>query len=148
MGMITITKKKVSTLPALSAITLEIDAYGDALETAAPIQAEIKRLTAKLKPLKEAETALDTAILSLDLDDDVEGHMERGAAYEIEIGKRGSKREIKDLEKAKKLLGNELFMKIAKITLKDLDDYLTPPERDMVLTTNRTAHGVKLAKRA
>ena len=65
---------------------------------------------------------------------------ERGAVTRSEIGERGKSRVIKDLALAKKFLGTETFMKVATITLKNVDDYLTLPQRNEVLDTKRTAH--------
>ena len=146
MGLV-LKKKQTTALPAVSAIAAEIDAYGDAVAKVKPIQDKIKELTAALKPFKEAEAEFYAAIDKLQLNDEVDGHMERGERFQVEIGKRGSKREIKDIIKARKLLGDDLFFKLAKLTLKDIDDYLSPPERDQVLLTKRTEHSAKVTAR-
>ena len=147
MGIV-IKKKLVTPVMQVSAISDAIDAYGTALANTAPVVAEIKKLTAQLKPFKEAEAALEKAIDTLQLNDDVEEHMERGVRFQVEIGKRGSKREIKDLAKVRELLAEPLFMKLAKVGLKDLDDYLNPFERDQCLDTKRTEHSAKVSPRA
>ena len=83
----------------------------------------------------------------MEIDDDAE-LTERGVRYEVQIGARGKSRFIKDLVLAKKYLGTDTFMKVATITLKNVDDYLTLPQRNEVLDSKRTAHKQKLVKRA
>lgn len=61
-----------------------------------------------------------------------------GSEYVCEGGKRGSLREIKDLAKARKFLGDKVFMALAKINIGDLDKYLNPPQLEEVLETKRT----------
>ena len=148
MGVITLTKRvKAATTTPLSEIATEVDAYGKALADAAATIAKIKELEASLKPLKAAEKALQDKIEDLGLDADVEGYMQRGAAFQVEIGPKGSKREVTDSRGVKKLLGDAVFFKIAKVNLKDLDDYMTLEERSEVIEVNRTKHAFKLTAR-
>ena len=148
MGLIALPKKKAAAPPdeLLSAFADEIDRVGKLMEEAEPIAKQIKDLQAKLKPLAEAQKALAKKIDELEIDDDAEV-VEKGAHYQAEIGKRGNQREIKNMGLAKEYLGAELFMQVATITLKDLDAYLTLPQREEVLTVKRTAHSAKVIKR-
>ena len=73
--------------------------FGKLSEAAAPIANQIAELQLKLKPLADAKKALEAAIESWDVGDDVEGHVERGAYFEAQIGKRGKSRSIKDMER-------------------------------------------------
>lgn len=86
--------------------------------------------------------------------------------YQAELSKKGNQRSIKEIveveleegkppvqkpgvEVIKMLLDNQdsaLFWKFAKINLKDLDAYLTPPELADVLKTERTQRSVTIAK--
>jgi hypothetical protein len=150
MGLITLPKKAKQALPEtlLSSLTTEIDTVGKMLEEAEPITAQIKALQEKLKPLAKAQKDLQAKIDALEgLDDDQEGHVESGFVYMAEIGKRGTSREIKDLGKVKTLLGDETFMKLASVTLKSLDQYLTPPQLQEVLRYERTSRSVRIVKR-
>ena len=149
MGLITIPKKKVElqTQQPLSVIAEQLDLFGKLSEEAAPIINQIAELQLKLKPLADAKKALEAAIDVLPIDDDAEGHMERGAYFEAQIGKRGKSRSIKDMALAKKELGDKLFMQLATVKLGDLDKYLTPPQLAVVLEEKRTAHSVKVTKR-
>lgn len=51
-----------------------------------------------------------------------------GTEKTIVFGEAAVTRELVDVEGAKKKLGNDTFFEIAKITLGDLDKYLTPEE--------------------
>lgn len=151
MGLITIPKKtKLPPLPdlLLSQFAADIDLVGKLMEDAEPVAAEIKKLQAKLKPLAEAQKALQLKLDALPLDDDIEGHLENGIGFMAEVGKKGTGRSVKDLKLVKKHLGEELFMKLAGVTLKSLDQYLTPPQLAEVLTVERTSRSVKITRRA
>ena len=102
----------------------------------------------KLKPFADARKALEAKVDALPIDDDCADHVEKGAIFEATIGKRGKARAIKDMARVKKLMGAELFMKLATVKLGDIDAYLTPPEKAEVLEESRTAHSVKVSRRA
>ncbi len=59
----------------------------------------------------------------------------------VKIGARGTAREITDMDKAIDMLGLETAMKLLKVSLGDLDKYLTPEQvlevTKKVLTDNR-----------
>lgn len=151
MGLITIPKKAKSDMipdTLLSQFAAEIDSVGKLLEEAEPIQAEIKKLQAKLKPLAEAQKSLQARLDALPIGDDAEGQFEYGIAFLAEVGKKGTSRSVKDLTVVKKHLGDDLFMKLASVTLKSLDQYLTPPQLAEVLTSERTSRSVKITRRA
>jgi hypothetical protein len=104
-------------------------------------------LQEKLKPLAEAETALKAKIAELEAGDDEEKIVELGKVFKIEVGKKGLSRSIKDMPGVRKMMGVELFMKVATVTLGNIDAYLTKPQRDLVLETKRTARGFKTIRR-
>lgn len=139
--------KVVAQEQLLSDFADQIDLVGTLQQEAEPILKEIKALNEKLKPLKDAEKALQETIDNLDLDDDATTE-EIGTAFRIEIKAKGSSREITDLEKVREFLGDETFFKLATITLKDADSYLTPPQKEECITTNRTKRGFKIIERA
>jgi len=149
MGLVLVKKKvAVEPVPDVSEFADQIDLFGRLSEEAEPVLAEIKKLQDKLKPLADAKKALQASIDAMPAEDDEEKLIELGAEFRLEIGKKGSSREIKDLVAVKKLMGNELFMKVATVTLKDLDAYLTLPQRETVIETKRTSRAFKIAKRA
>ena len=150
MGLVIIQKKKpvVVPRPEISEFAEQIDHFGQLTADSESVLKEIKALQEKLKPLAEAKAKLQAAIDAMEIEDDYDKQVEIGHLFKVEIGKKGSNRSIKDLALAKKLLGNETFMKVASITLKNLDDYLTPPEKEQVLKTERTSRSFKVIARA
>lgn len=130
----------------LSDFADQIDLVGTLRQEAEPILAEIKKLQERLKPLKEAEEALQETLDGLELDDDATGE-EYGAAFRLEIKAKGSSRKITDMAKIREFLGDETFFKLATVTLKDADAYLTPPQKEDVIATERTKRGYKLVER-
>jgi predicted nuclease with TOPRIM domain len=149
MALLLIPKKSVKAVPQplLSDFAELIDLVGDLNEQAEPIYKQIAALQEQLKPLSDATKELNAKVEELELDPD-ETREELGTCYRVEVGKRGVSRSIKDMEKVVELMGEELFLKTAKVNLKDLDAYLTLPQREEVLKTTRTARSSKLVKRA
>ena len=160
MGLITIPKKKVALVaPAnptpstktkvvsLSDFAEQIDEVGRLQEELGPVAAKIKELTKQLKPLKDAENRLQELADELEIGDELTT-VEHGAVYDAEIGIKGSARKIKDLKGVRQLMGDELFFQVATVTLKDLDSYLTLPQREKVIETSRTKRPLKVTRRA
>jgi hypothetical protein len=131
----------------LSDFADQIDLVGTLQKEAEPIQKQIKALQEKLKPLADATKALQETLDELDLDDDATTE-EFGTAFRVEVKAKGSSREITDLKKVRAFLGDETFFKLATITLKDADSYLTPPQKEECIATNRTKRGFKIIERA
>lgn len=147
---IVLTKKKVAAPPISDELVSDfaelIDRVGTLAVEAEKIQARIKEEQERLKPYNAAVAELAEKIAELEIDDDATG-MELGAAYKAEYGKRGTSREITDMEKVRQLMGDELFNQVATVTLKNIDDYLTAPQRKQVIKENRTKRTVKVIKR-
>lgn len=146
MNTITLKKKPALLSPTFSPLAAQIDLVGQMEKDAAKIQAQIKKLNEQLKPFKKESEKLQKMVDDLELGDD-DKEVALGDKFSIEIGPRGNKREIKDLAKAKAFLGDELFMKLASITLKNLDDYLNPIQREEVIKTDRTSRSIKIIER-
>lgn len=131
----------------LTPLQVQIDEVGKLQELAEPILAQIAKDQERLKPLADATKKLQEMINDHEADQDQP--LEIGAAlYRLEAGLVGKAREIIDLEKVKKMLGNETFMKLASVKLGDLDKYLTPPQLEQVLKTNRTKRTIKVIRKA
>ena len=148
--LLTIPKKQVVTPPPselLSGFAELIDKVGQLAEEAEPVLKKIAALQEQLKPLAKAKADLQQAIDALELPDDAAGEVELGQVFKVEVGKKGSSRSIKDMGKVVELMGPELFLKVASVTLKNLDDYLTAPQRAEVIETKRTNRSYKLIKR-
>ena len=75
---------------------------------------------------------------------------EEGTKYIAEVGKRGTLRSIIDLSTVKTLMDDQdedLFMKLAKMNIGDIDAYLTPEERSLVLKTTLQNRSLKIVPR-
>ncbi|MEY9560502.1 hypothetical protein [Sinorhizobium fredii] len=147
---IVLTKKKIEPAayeePDVSAFAALIDKVGQLQAEAEKTLARIKLEQDRLKPYKQALAELQAKIDALDLGPDAIGE-ELGFDFKVEVGKKGSARRVTDLKKVRELMGDELFYACATVTLKDLDNYLTGPQREQVLVTDRTSRAVKVVKR-
>jgi hypothetical protein len=146
-----ITKKKTVEieLPVepLSEFAGLIDIVGALAAEAEEITARIKAEQEKLKPYKKALAELQEKIDGIEADDDATLE-ELGGVFRIEAGRKGTSRRIADTLKLRELMGDELFFQCASVTLKDIDAYLTAPQRAEVLEETRTGRTLKLIKRA
>lgn len=131
----------------LSDFAYQIDLVGTLQEQVEPIQKQIKALEEKLKPLADATKKLQQILDELEVDDDATLN-EIGSEFRCEVKAKGSSRSITDMNKVREMLGDETFFKLATITLKDADAYLTPPQKEEVIATARTKRGFKIVKRA
>lgn len=63
-----------------------------------------------------------------------------GETHKAKIGMKAIKREITDLVKVRKFMGNDAFFKVAKLNLKDADAYLNPEQKTECITSERTGN--------
>ena len=124
-----------------------IDEIGALQADALKIDEQIKALQKKQKPFKDKLKSLCELLHEIDEHDADEKFTELGQAYRAEFGKKGTSRSITKIEKVRELMGDETFFKVCSVTLKAIDDYLTPEEKAQVLETERTLRGVEIAKR-
>lgn len=146
---IVLTKKKLKAqahTEVLSDFAVLIDTVGVLQEEAEQIKAKIKELTASLKPYNDAVSELEAKLEELDIGDD-DTAVELGAFYRLEVGKRGTSREVTDMRQVHEMMGDDLFYQLVKINLKDLDNYLPLPKRDKVIKVNRTKRSFKLVQK-
>lgn len=143
MTMITLKKKLAQESEQLSPLAQQIDLVGAMQKDAEKITAQIKKLQEQLKPFKKQVELLQSMIDELDLDDDAKVE-KAGQNFIAEIGPRGNSRSITNMAAIREFLGDDLFMQLATITLKNVDDYLTPPQKEQVLKTDRTSRSVKI----
>lgn len=122
-----------------------VDKVGALSLGAADIAAQIKKLNEKLQPYKAAMAELQEYANGLELGDDEPTEL-RGGNFRVEVGKRGNSRSITDLVKVFEFMGEDVFTKVATVPLKAIDDYLTPPQKEQVLKTDRTYRSIKLVE--
>ncbi|CAA2141447.1 hypothetical protein [Hyphomicrobium sp. ghe19] len=128
-----------------SPLELQLDLVGSQMAEAIKINKQIKDLQAKLKPYKDEADKLQKMVDELEMGDDATDII-KGDRFRAEIGAKGQSRSITDLPKVRKFLGDKLFMELATVTLKNIDDYLTPPQREEVLKVERTKRSLKIEK--
>jgi len=147
MGIV-IGKKKLeqTSVEELSPLAQIIDRYGAESLKADKIKKKIKEETAKLKPFKAVETELQEALEDTNFKDDEDGEI-NGTEFVLEFGPKGTSREVSNVRQVHEMLGDELFYKLASVKLTDLDKYLTLPQREKVITIERTKRSFKVCKR-
>lgn len=155
-----VTKVKVEThaetsLPLVSEYAAKVDKLAKLqsdiakLETAiaAKNAVELKKLTALKADQAELLNTLTEELNTEyeDKDDDTK-FVVKGAksGRAVEVGKKGTSRTITDMKTVHDVMDTGVFWKTVKMNLKDLDDYLTPEEREEVIKTERTKRPVKL----
>jgi len=99
----------------------------------------VKEATKRLKNLREALDALYAD------KDPEQTFIENAGTHAVEIGKKGNLRKITDMKLVQDLLeDDEVFYQLIKMDLKDIDNYLTPPEREAVLETTHTPRQIAI----
>ena len=148
MSLLVLNKPKTGTIE-LDELQATIDALGAELPAQLKITAQIKKLKAQQDDFKDRLKQLVTlaeATMGKQHPAD-ETFTVIGQTHRCEFGKKGTNRTIKDLEQVQAILGDEVFYSVASVPLKDIDAYLTPPEKELVLEVNRTDRSAKIAKR-
>ena len=146
---IVLTKKKPKTRPAelVSDFAGLIDELGAMQAEQTRIEQQIKELQKRQKPYKEKLKSLAELLHEIDEHGDDETFVELGVSYQAELGKKGTARSIRDIEKVRELMGDATFFKVCSVTLKAIDDYLTPEEKAEVLEIERTQRGITISRR-
>lgn len=114
-----------------TALTDLIDRYGALSSELASITADLGTQIDSLREQIEARV-----IPTLEGPDDTA--KVRAAKYILSIGAQAKARKLVDLRKAAELLGKDIFLKVATVPLKALDDYLNPEQRALVLEETRS----------
>lgn len=150
MALVLTKKKTIASPPfdpALSEFAEKIDTVGRLEKEAEKIKARIKAEQEKLKPYVKAMKELQALVDGMDVDAD-ETLDQLGVEYRLEAGAKGTARKVVDMVGVHQLLGDELFYQCATVTLKDLDAYLTQPQRDKVIESSRSSRTISITKRA
>jgi hypothetical protein len=138
---------------AKAALAEQVDEYGilqvDLEKVEAQIQSRTKALQQKANGIGDQMAELRRDIMeSVESWADTEDGAILGAVYEARIGAKALKRKLVDIEKLVECLGQENFLKIAKVNLKDVDDYLTPGQRaDCIDSANSGPRSFKVKAR-
>jgi hypothetical protein len=130
--------KELSTFAAL------IDEVGELSEQAEPIIRRMAALQEQLKPyvakVKELEEKANEYYADEDADEEF---TPLGQKFQLKVGKKGNSRKIVDLKQVMKIMGQEAFLKVATVPLKDIDQYLSGAQKDKVINTERVKRTVK-----
>lgn len=106
-----------------------IDALGDLSLDATKAVEKIKALEVELRPYSEKLKAINDRINADQSHLSQDEYVEAGAKYQVRVGRRAQLRNITNMAMVEKKLGKELFRKVLKITLTDLDKYVTADEQ-------------------
>lgn len=60
-----------------------------------------------------------------------------GDEYHLKVWAKGVKREITDIGRVFELMGQDTFTEVCSVPMKAVDDYLTPPQQEEVVTSER-----------
>jgi hypothetical protein len=106
----------------------------------ASLKAKLDKKNEKIAPLANAVSSLEKAILNA-VDEVVDASVAftlPGYDHELKLGPKGKRASITNMELAVDMLGQELFLKLAKITMEDLKAYLTPDQLAQVIKSEYT----------
>jgi hypothetical protein len=136
---------------ALSGLAVLIDEVGALSVDALPKLLKIKKLQEELKAYLAKVKVLNGMIDAIEsYDADVE-FTEKGELFEVSAGPRAKNREIPDaaaLKAIKKKLGDDTFFNIAKVTLGDLDKYISEAEQSKLGVVKKTRGTRKIEVKA
>jgi hypothetical protein len=94
----------------------------------------IAELTAKLAKAEPLEKELAKLTKELrDLTTDVPAAQEVrfiGTKFDVVFGECGHTRKISDMKMVRKVMGNDAFMEVATVTLKDIDRYVAKKDQE------------------
>lgn len=140
--------------------------FADRIDEVGSINSQIEKLRAAIAEKAKAEVAKLADLEKkqkkalADLVKDINAHLEdedadaelveQGNKFQAEAGKKINVRTVTDMAMVKELMDAQdpnLFMSVVKIDLKSVDDYLTPQERDAVITKSRGKREIKIVKR-
>lgn len=125
-----------------------IDRIGDLSAASQKTLDKIAKLKLELEPLEKAQAELAAYVNEAFEDSPADNeYFLQGTRYRAKVGKKGTKREITDMEGIKKIMGVKTFMKVATVKLGDVDKYLNPDEKEKVLKVERTTRNVAVEQK-
>lgn len=146
--------KLIKKIPAKS---LDIAACekADLIDQIGALQPEAAKITAKIKALGEDLKGYNALMkelqewLSEQPDDDKEKEtvVRYGKTHMVTGGKRALEREINDIQKVIEAMNVDVFLKVATVTLKDIDAYTTPDQQKEFITESRGKRKIAVSVR-
>ena len=114
-----------------------IERVGAAQPEVAKIGVKMRALQKEMEPYRADLKELTALICGVEgYGDDDEFTME-SPGFDAKIGKKGSSRSVHDIRGVLKAMGEEQFFKVVTVTMRDVDAYMTAPEKAKVLTVTR-----------
>lgn len=135
--------KDASMIDSAELVTAEL------VDEFAKLSGKLAKKQDKIAPLVKAVAAMEKGILAAvdEVLDPSQPVNLVGDENELQVGAQGQRTSITNMALAVDLLGEELFLKLAKITMKDLQAYLTPEQLEQVTEKKyATKRRVKIAK--
>lgn len=165
-------KLKQTTKPQVEQVVVpasELSDHATAIDNLAKLMADVEKAEAALLAVAKKEIdkvndlrtkiaaeakslglVLNAEADELQIADDTKDHQLKGHKFVAKLSAKGNSRKITDMATIKTIMDKqdpELFMKVITMTLKDVDAYLTQPERDKVLKTTRTPRTFTIEKK-
>lgn len=135
--------------PTLEQDQLQDLNFKERIDELGSMQKKLDQAKAFIKEYNDRLSALTAEIeeahADVGPDDEYEVH---GDHHKLTFGKQSQTRTVKDKEKIIAMMGEKLFLECATISLKDIDNYLTAPQRDEVLEYGHGARSKKLVAKA
>jgi hypothetical protein len=124
----------------------QVNTVGTLYEAAEVAKAQIKKLELVVEAYKTAADDLQIAIKDRCANPDKEDVIGTNL-YDLYIGKQSVSRTVINGLPLKNALGADLFMKLATVSLGDIDKYLSPGEGAKIIKVNRGSRKLKFVKR-
>jgi hypothetical protein len=136
---VTIVKPKAKEVSKYDASQIVL---ADTVDEFATKKAKLDAKMAKIAPLSKEVTALEKGILGAvdEVLDPSASVSLLGNEFELKVGPQGSRLEITNTELLSDMLGMELFLKLAKVSVTDLKAYLTP---DQLVQVTKSEFAIK-----
>jgi len=109
------TKTKVKAKSHTALIVDRIVELKKIIDAVSPASKEFAKLTGELRAQAMEQNPKETVVFE-------------GSDYNVVFSEASTVRKLGDMKEVKKALGNEIFFEVAKVTLGDIDKYLTPNE--------------------
>lgn len=125
-----------------SVLAQKVDQYADLKSELTLAEAKVKPLKKEVDQLRDDINDLVDVLVSADQPTTVDGY-----AHTLVLGEKANEVQSVDLDKAMEFLGKVAFFKLIKVTIGDLEKYLSPAQLEEVIVRKRTGRrSIKVAK--